>query len=104
MANNSVVSAKPERKFVAPQSGQIVFSALTFPERLSFMGNTFWGIKNALTQIFGEFPITLDSSHLPQIKAMAAASGEGNAAYNQIAEALEKHGGLSLAMEKSNSN
>lgn len=98
MANNSV---KPSSKFIEPQSGQIVFSALTFPERLSFLGNTFWNVKAALNKIFGEFPITLDSSHLPQIKAMAAASGEGNAAYNQIAEALEKHGGISLAMEKS---
>ena len=91
-------------KLMAPHSGQIVFSALYLPQRITFLGNSFWNVRTALIKIFGEFPITLDSSHLPSIKAMSAASGEGSAPYDQIAEALEKHGGISLAMEKSNSN
>jgi hypothetical protein len=89
-------------EYVAPGvNGQIQWSAIAAPTSISFLGTSFWPVKEALIEVFGEFPFNLGAPDLPILKAMAAVSKEGATPYINIIDALEKYGALSIDVAKS---
>lgn len=89
-----------QKEYNIPQpGGNIAFCALTPPTRISFLGTSFWNVKEALLKIFNQFPFNLDESHIPMLKAMAAAAGDGGTPYKELADAIEKHGGISVTLD-----
>lgn len=74
--------------------------AITEPKRMDFLGTSFEAVRIALQEIFGAFPIRLESKDLPVIKGIAIAFAENGTAWKQIAESLGQYGKVELQIEE----
>src|SRR5215470_11240180 len=88
--------------------GVIKWAPVHFARRLSFAGSSYLKVREALTKVFGKFPIELqfkpdepgqylDDANL--LKAMAAAAGDGGEPFEDLRTALMKYHGI-LITEK----
>lgn len=82
-----------------PDPTQMSWRPLTSPRRVTFLGTSFPAVSRALTEAFGEFPLRLRPEHRATLKAMAAVADEGREPYDQIADALQKHGDVEVGVE-----
>lgn len=78
---------------------QMSWRPLTTPRRVTFLGTSFAAVHRALADTFGGFPVRLSPEHVVTLRAMAAVAGEGREPYDQIADALQKHGDVEVGVE-----
>jgi len=78
---------------------QMSWRPLTTPRRVTFLGTSFAAVHRALGEVFGGFPIRLSREHIVAIRAMATVAADGREPYDQIAEALAKHGDVEVGVE-----
>lgn len=93
MPPDAIVAGKPRPK---PRAQQITWSVIASPTATSFAGNSYDRVRDAMGEVFGDFPIRLDREAHPVLLAMAAASGEGGECFRMWAKALDRYGGLEL--------
>lgn len=79
--------------------GKILWKPTKEAETLSFEGNSFFPVREALLSVFKDFPFELTANELPLIKAMEAAAGVGKKPYSQIIEAIERHGSILISLD-----
>lgn len=94
MNQTFVVAGKPS---VAVGDPGIQWAPISGPMRLQFSGTSVSETGVALREAFGDFPIRLVAGeHLPVLKGMCAAAGEGKQPYMQLITALTQFSTLEL--------
>lgn len=68
-------------------SGSLHWSPTSIGKRFSSSG----GIREVFISIFGAFPISLDESHLAELRAMRLSNANNAAAISELEDAIHMH-------------
>lgn len=99
LGESAAMNVANEMPLPKPDPTAMSWRPLTSPRRVTFLGTSFPAVHRALADVFGEFPIRLTPEHRVTLRAMAAVAGEGREPYDQIADALQKHGDVEVGVE-----
>lgn len=86
-----VVQANKGPSVSANAKEQIIeWCPISSPSLLPFTGTSFGDVHRALAKAFGDFPIRLTREHLPTLKGMECAAGDGAVPYRMLYTAVDK--------------
>ena len=90
----NLVAGRPP---IASDNQQITWSPIADPTILPFTGTSYDKVKNALSEVFGPYPIRLaGGNHVLVLQGMMAAAGEGREPFRVLLTALTKFGALEV--------
>lgn len=84
---------------LAAKANFITFASVAKPQRISFLGTDISTVREALEEVFGDFPIRVSKKDMNILTGMCAASGEGRKPYEELCGALEKYQELEISLE-----
>lgn len=92
----SVVAGRPS---VSPGETGITWAPVQAPVKLNFIGTSFHEVSNAISRALDQnFPVRLNQSHIPILRGMAAAAGDGHMPYTELLNALTQFGNLEVSL------